>query len=398
MSKKYVYWEKQGNDRMCGLHCINSMLQGPHYSEDMLAIIGKELDQQETDFLKAHGADTNEIARHNSSNVLEDGFINISVLVECLKRKNILLENVSETDLIKIITNDHHQDIGYICNLREHWFSVRKIYNTWYILDSLKKAPLYIKDVQLKLYFNDVIKKYHVFAVHNVNPYVCLPKPDINFQPKNPNQFYIPVNEITEVAGTTNDFISEDQNSTTSGGGVYGFANKKKEENFKWPENGGRKLSDNKNENTVTGSTSGVLNNRMENLDDDEELKMALKLSMQEYVKNLAPPVEVSDSEDYITVMVKFPTRKIQKKFNPKQTMADIFYWVEYESSRGDDVGEALHFRNTYSMYQIFPRRKFTKGREDTSIHLHTGNKTEQVMHKTLEELNFEHEESFILS
>ena len=29
----YVYWEKQGTDRLCGVHCINSLLQGPFYDE-----------------------------------------------------------------------------------------------------------------------------------------------------------------------------------------------------------------------------------------------------------------------------------------------------------------------------------------------------------------------------
>lgn len=398
MSKKYVYWEKQGNDRMCGLHCINSMLQGPYYNEELLAVIGKELDDQEKEFLKTHCASSGEIIRHNSLNVLEDGFINISVLVECLKRKNILLKNVSENDLIKIITNDHHQDIGYICNLREHWFSVRKIHNTWFILDSLKKAPLYIKGVQLKLYFNDVIKKYHVFAVHNENPYVSLPKPDVNFQTKNPNQFYIPISEIKEVAGTANDYISEDHHDDTSGGENFGFLKKEKQKEFKWPENGGRKLSDTTNENTLNSSTLGGTRNILEDTDEDEQMQMALKLSMQEYAKNMPPPMDVPEDEGRITIMIKFPKKRIKKKFSPKQTIADIFYWIEYESSRDHEMDNALLLRNSYTMYQVFPRRKFVKCLDDTSIQLHTGNKVEQVMSKTLEELNFEHEETFILS
>jgi len=28
-----VYFEKQGNDMMCGLHCINALLQGPIFDE-----------------------------------------------------------------------------------------------------------------------------------------------------------------------------------------------------------------------------------------------------------------------------------------------------------------------------------------------------------------------------
>ena len=29
----FIYWEKQGTDRLCGVHCINSLLQGPFYDE-----------------------------------------------------------------------------------------------------------------------------------------------------------------------------------------------------------------------------------------------------------------------------------------------------------------------------------------------------------------------------
>lgn len=28
-----IYWEKQGSDRLCGQHCLNSLMQGPFYTE-----------------------------------------------------------------------------------------------------------------------------------------------------------------------------------------------------------------------------------------------------------------------------------------------------------------------------------------------------------------------------
>ena len=30
---KYIYFEKQGADMMCGVHCINALLQGPYFDE-----------------------------------------------------------------------------------------------------------------------------------------------------------------------------------------------------------------------------------------------------------------------------------------------------------------------------------------------------------------------------
>ena len=32
-----IYWEQQGKDLMCGLHCINTLLQGPIYNPVDLA-------------------------------------------------------------------------------------------------------------------------------------------------------------------------------------------------------------------------------------------------------------------------------------------------------------------------------------------------------------------------
>jgi len=34
-----IYFEKQGNDLMCGLHCINALLQGPIFDEVSLSQI-----------------------------------------------------------------------------------------------------------------------------------------------------------------------------------------------------------------------------------------------------------------------------------------------------------------------------------------------------------------------
>ena len=36
-----VYFEKQGNDLMCGLHCINALLQGPIFDEVSMSDIAR---------------------------------------------------------------------------------------------------------------------------------------------------------------------------------------------------------------------------------------------------------------------------------------------------------------------------------------------------------------------
>ena len=46
-----VYFEKQGKDNLCGLHCINALLQGPVFDEISLSQIAQALDKEEAELL-----------------------------------------------------------------------------------------------------------------------------------------------------------------------------------------------------------------------------------------------------------------------------------------------------------------------------------------------------------
>jgi hypothetical protein len=45
--RQYVYFEKQSNDRLCGLHCINSLVQAPLFDAVQLSEIAQGLDELE---------------------------------------------------------------------------------------------------------------------------------------------------------------------------------------------------------------------------------------------------------------------------------------------------------------------------------------------------------------
>ena len=72
---QFVYWEKQGKDRMCGLHAINSILQGPTFHEGTLSEIANRLDQAEKALLEDPSME-----KQASINVSYDGNYNIQVL------------------------------------------------------------------------------------------------------------------------------------------------------------------------------------------------------------------------------------------------------------------------------------------------------------------------------
>ena len=44
---QFIYFEKQGRDMMCGVHCINSLLQGPYFDEVTMSKIALQLDEKE---------------------------------------------------------------------------------------------------------------------------------------------------------------------------------------------------------------------------------------------------------------------------------------------------------------------------------------------------------------
>jgi ataxin-3 len=93
-----VYWEKQGQDKLCGVHCVNSLLQGPFFDEITLSEIALELDSKEKQLMAARGFDSQDFLKfmaQESNNVADDGNYSFQVLSEALSRTfNLEMESV----------------------------------------------------------------------------------------------------------------------------------------------------------------------------------------------------------------------------------------------------------------------------------------------------------------
>ena len=72
--RKVVYFEKQSNDRLCGLHCLNNLLQGPFLDIVTLSEIGIELDKIESNLMGVQ----------SQNNVDDDGNYGVQVLEKAL--------------------------------------------------------------------------------------------------------------------------------------------------------------------------------------------------------------------------------------------------------------------------------------------------------------------------
>ena len=51
-----VYFEKQSNDRLCGVHCLNNLLQGPFFDAVSLSEIALRLDDMEKKLYQDHNS------------------------------------------------------------------------------------------------------------------------------------------------------------------------------------------------------------------------------------------------------------------------------------------------------------------------------------------------------
>jgi len=168
-----VYWEKQGTDRLCAVHCINSLLQGPFYNELSLAEIARELDSQEKELLMGQGTESKDFLNYlaeGSNNVADDGNYNIQVISESLKRVGDL--RCISIDSADVKNQDLSAETGFICNSSAHWLTIRKINGKWYNLNSTnREGPEMISDFYLSAFLNSVRENgYIIFVVQGDYP------------------------------------------------------------------------------------------------------------------------------------------------------------------------------------------------------------------------------------
>ncbi|KAM3134346.1 hypothetical protein pb186bvf_013631 [Paramecium bursaria] len=149
---------------LCGVHTVNSLLQGPFYNEFDLAQLGQDLDKKEIELM---GADPN---KFKSSNVGLDGNFSIQVLSEAIKILGI--EEIQSVDAQINQNQDLSNENGFICNSQHHWFAIRKVGGIWYNLNSTNKhGPEIISDFYLSAFLQSVRENgYQIFVVKGVYP------------------------------------------------------------------------------------------------------------------------------------------------------------------------------------------------------------------------------------
>jgi len=175
----YIYHEQQ-EGALCAQHALNSLLQGEYFTAVDLANIAHELDEEEVAL---------DSKQKSSQNYDDTGFFSIQVISIALSRLNIEISHIGSQSF-KNGKFKPAEEKAFICNLDEHWFTLRKFYSKyrWYNLNSTLKRPEWLSETYLELYLDDIQRQgYSVFVVRGDIP-VCEadnyaelhPKPGVN--------------------------------------------------------------------------------------------------------------------------------------------------------------------------------------------------------------------------
>jgi ataxin-3 len=118
-SDTLLYHEVQ-ESRLCAMHCLNAVLQGPYFSEVDLAGLAERLDQQEQQMMLEAGADSShylDFVAEGSSNVAADGNFSIQVLSFALENLNLQCVPL-ESPRALLARSNPQQETAFICHLQ----------------------------------------------------------------------------------------------------------------------------------------------------------------------------------------------------------------------------------------------------------------------------------------
>lgn len=167
-----LYHEKQVA-ALCGVHCLNTLLQGPVFTEVELAQIAHELDALEKQFMLESGVDSEsyrQFLAEESGNVSQEGNFSIQVLSKALHVWNLDVISL-DNPVVKGVEAEPQHEEAFICNLQEHWFTIRRMGDDWWNFNSLLTAPAFLSTFYLSAYLGTLKDQgYTIFLVRGQFP------------------------------------------------------------------------------------------------------------------------------------------------------------------------------------------------------------------------------------
>ncbi|XP_018686231.2 ataxin-3 homolog [Musa acuminata AAA Group] len=171
-----LYHEMQ-ESKLCAVHCVNTVLQGPFFSELDLAALASDLDQTERQMMlegAGHGgASSGDFYSEVSHNVSMNGDFSIQVLQKALEIWDLQVVPLN-SPVAELSKFEPELENAFICHLHDHWFCIRKVNGEWYDFNSLLPAPEHLSQFYLSAYI-DTLKDsgWSIFLVRGNFPTDC---------------------------------------------------------------------------------------------------------------------------------------------------------------------------------------------------------------------------------
>uniref|UniRef100_A0A8C2ZBF9 ubiquitinyl hydrolase 1 n=1 Tax=Cyclopterus lumpus TaxID=8103 RepID=A0A8C2ZBF9_CYCLU len=137
-----IFHEKQEGS-LCAQHCLNNLLQGEYFTPVDLSSIAHQLDEEERMRMAEGGMASEDLFTH---------FLYIQTVISNALRVwglELILFNSREYQSLMI---NPINEKAFICNYKEHWFTIRKLGQQWFNLNSLLTGPELISDTYLALF------------------------------------------------------------------------------------------------------------------------------------------------------------------------------------------------------------------------------------------------------
>ncbi|KAI5584481.1 hypothetical protein POPTR_006G095700v4 [Populus trichocarpa] len=145
-----LYHEVQ-EAKLCAVHCVNTVLQGPFFSEFDLAALASDLDSKERQMMQEGNFFTSSVGDYlsaESHNVSLGGDFSIQVLQKALEVWDLQVI-AFDSPVAEHAQIDPDLGNAFICHLHDHWFCIRKVNGEWYNFDSLYAAPQHLSKFYL---------------------------------------------------------------------------------------------------------------------------------------------------------------------------------------------------------------------------------------------------------
>ncbi|XP_056332812.1 ataxin-3 isoform X1 [Danio aesculapii] len=167
-----IFHEKQEGS-LCAQHCLNNLLQGEYFSPVELSSIAQQLDEEERMHMAEGGVQTEEyrtFLQQPSGNMDDSGFFSIQVISNALGVWGLEIVLFNSREYQQLLMDPIHEK-AFICNYKEHWFTVRKLGQQWFNLNSLLTGPELISDTYLALFLAQLQQEgYSIFVIRGNLP------------------------------------------------------------------------------------------------------------------------------------------------------------------------------------------------------------------------------------